>query len=89
MSEYLIKEVWTIHLFGIANKEYYENEKRNLKEVKKYIKDWIEGWKDNAEENEYKFSFDTDYKTYAKCKIKTNEAVDTFKLIVIKKPSKE
>jgi len=79
---YEIREKWKIG----GEYEYYYNVRQNLREVRKFIKEWIESWKENAEENEYKWlGFDTDYKTFAVCRIRTNLGVDTFKLKVIEK----
>jgi len=82
-----IREDWKIKFMGRYTHEYYFNIRHNLKDVKAYIKDWIETWKDNAEDNEYKFlDSDTDYKTYAKCRIKKPEAgTDMFIIKVIQK----
>lgn len=92
-SKYFIREVWKIS--GTID-EYNEetnpisNVVNSLKAVREFIKDWIETWQENANENEYRFlNFKTDYKTFAKCKIKTGEfygrsLVDTFSLKVKK-----
>jgi hypothetical protein len=97
MKDYFfIREAWTIHLLGRANVERYtekdcpantikaSSKENALGKVKKWIKDWIETWKFNAKDNGYKFlDFKTDYKTFAKCRIKTNEATDNFSLKVV------
>lgn len=92
---FFIREIWTIHLFGKHIEKYDEkstpantikasSKERALRKVGKWIKDWIETWKFNAEDNEYKFlDFKTDYKTFGKCRIRTNEAVDNFSLKVV------
>jgi len=82
MVYYEIREDWRV----MFTHEYYFNTRRTLLGVKKYIKDWIEGWQDNAEDNEYKFlGFKTDYKTFANCRIRTDNGMDYFKIKVIKK----
>lgn len=91
MKKYYIRENW--HIAG-TNEKY--NEKTNptsnvvnsLYAVKKWIIDWIETWQENAEDNEYKFlGYNTDYKTFAKLRIKTGELygtelIDSFSLKV-------
>lgn len=89
MSYYEIWEDWSIGLLGIRNHEYYFNIRQNPNQVKKYIKEWIESWEENAEDNEYKFlGSNTDYLTYAKCRIRTNSGIDSFNIVVIKKKGK-
>jgi hypothetical protein len=94
MKKYFIRETWKIS--GTIEKHNEKTEPNSniinsLKAVKEWIKDWIETWEENANENEYKFlGFKTDYKTFAKCRIKTgefygNDLIDSFSLKVIKK----
>ena len=88
---YFIRETWRMKLFGNTEIEKHDEKEhpvtnvcKDLKAVKKWIRDWIETWKENAGENEYKFlDFKTDYKTFAKCRIKTGMGIDNFSLKVI------
>jgi len=79
---YEIREEWKIG----GDKEYYFNIRQTLKEVRVFIIDWIETWKENAEENEYHFiGFNTDYRTYARCCIKSDYSRDLFRIKIIKR----
>ena len=93
-TKYFIRETWRVS--GCIEKYDEEtnpcsNTVDSLRMIKAWIKNWIETWKENAVENDYKFlGFKTDYKTFAKCRIKTGELfgdslIDTFSLKVVKK----
>ncbi|NIA04052.1 MAG: hypothetical protein GWP09_01750 [Nitrospiraceae bacterium] len=83
---YEIREDWEVYY----QHEYYFNIRQNLKEVKEFIEDWIDTWEDNAEDNGYRWlGFETDYKTYAMCRIETDNTIDTFKIEVTKKKGKQ
>ncbi len=77
MKKYYIRETWRIS--GTIEKHNEKTDPNSnivasLNDVKKWIIDWIETWIENAEENEYIFmGYNTDYKTFAKLKIKTGE----------------
>lgn len=67
-----------------ANTIKASSRKIALRKVKKWIEDWVETWKFNAEDNGYKFlGFKTDYKTFARCRIKAY-GIDYFYLKVVK-----
>jgi len=85
-KHYEIREKWKV----AGEYEYYYNVRQNLKQVKAFIKDWIESWKDSAKENGYKWlGCETDYRTYAICRIKTDLGTDSFRLKVIEKKGKK
>lgn len=88
---YFIRETWRMHFMGaIATERYNErtmpsNTVSSLKDLKTWIVDWIESWEYNAKDNGYTFlDSKTDYKTFARCRIKSDAGVDIFSLKVIK-----
>jgi len=89
---YYIRERWKIY-GEIETHDETDNPAnivKNMKEVRKWIKDWIETWKENAEENEYKVSsISTDYKTFARMRIKGDGHIDTFSLKVVNPNKKD
>ncbi len=80
-QKYLIKETWRVN----GTIEKYENINNTQVDVAKYIKCWILSWQFNALDGGYSFlGFKTDNKTFAKCRIKNGDVIDTFSLKVIK-----